>query len=132
MSSEKREELFQANKNRLKELAHRAIFIKGLSPRDFLVICIDVDDNRMFRDLADYLMPNSNWQQFRDRGEQPIARGSVPIEIRDLLVKIVPDIKDGLYGKIPKGVVRAVILSGGASVYHIEPVSELAHNYRNN
>jgi hypothetical protein len=134
MPLEKRDELFQAYKKRLQELAHRAIFIKQLKPKDFLMICIDVDDDPDFRDLADHLMPNHNWQKYRDRGEKPIAMGSVMIEeMREVLSLMVPAIKDALYDKTPKGVVLGVVLgSGGASVYYIEPVSELQHNYRNN
>lgn len=133
MSLEERDELFQTHKKRLKELAHRAMFVKQLKPKDFLMICIDVDDNPDFRHLADQLMPGHNWQKYRDRGEKPVAIGSVTIEVRELISLMVPAIKDTLYGKIPKGVVLAVVLgSGGASVYYVEPVSELQNNYRNN
>lgn len=53
-------------KNRLKEL--------GKSGLDTVITVIDVDDTYGGM-LADALMPNHDWQQYRDAGEIPVARG---------------------------------------------------------
>lgn len=42
-----------------------------------LVVCIDVDDPA-WTDLVNMLMPGANWDEFRERGERPVARGVVP------------------------------------------------------
>lgn len=42
-----------------------------------LVVCIDVDDPTWI-DLVDMLMPGANWDEIRERGERPVARGVVP------------------------------------------------------
>ncbi|HLC44397.1 MAG TPA: hypothetical protein VJK50_00940 [Patescibacteria group bacterium] len=132
MSREAREAFYQLNRERLQELAHKALTARRLKPDEFLIVCIEADDPE-WKDLVDLLMPNHNWQQYRDRGEKPIARGSVVPGVREYLREVVPDIADALYEELPEGVVRAVIMaSGGASVYHIQPVSELQHNFRNN
>jgi hypothetical protein len=74
-------------------------------------------------------MPNYDWQKIRDRGETPVARGSVPAHIREFLKEMVPDITEALYRKLPEGYVRAVVLGvGGASVYFIQPIIDSAYN----
>lgn len=120
MSQEAREELFQLNKERLEHMAFRAIK-KGLSPTDFVAVCIDVDD-LSWTEVVDALMPGHNWQEYRDRGEKPVARGTVIAGITEYLSAVVPTIAPALTGHLPTGVVRAIVMGdGGASVYHIEP-----------
>jgi hypothetical protein len=122
-SIEKRQALFEQNEKRLKEMAHRAL-VRGLKPYEFLIVCIDGDDPS-WTGLTDTLMPNADWQQFRDRGERPVARGSVLSPVRDYLADVMPDLADGLYGTLPEGFVRAVVLAaGGGSLYLIEPTPE--------
>jgi|GEM_PF-3247219 len=125
---EKREKFFQLNKKRLEELAHRAINVLKINPEDFVIVCIEVDDPH-WTELADYLVPNQDWQKFRDRGEIPVARGSVLSNIREFIKEMVPDITEALYRELPDGNVRAVVMgSGGASVYFIKPVIDLTYN----
>jgi hypothetical protein len=122
-SIEERQALFEQNEKRLKEMAHRAL-ARGLKPYEFLIVCIDVDDPG-WKNLVDALMPDADWQQFRDRGEKPVARGSVLDSVRDYLADVLPDLADGLYGMLPEGIVRAVVLAaGGGSLYHIEATPE--------
>jgi hypothetical protein len=119
-----REALFQINKQRLEELAHRAIYKKRLLAEDFVIVCINVDD-LAWTDLAEHLMPDHDWQQYRDKGETPVARGSVLAEVCEYLAMVVPGIRDALYGNLPNGYVRVVVMdAGGASVYQIQPASE--------
>jgi hypothetical protein len=65
-------ELFRLNERRLAELAQRAVE-RGQTPREVMLVCILVDH---WRELLDQLMPSHDWQPIRDRGEQPIARGT--------------------------------------------------------
>lgn len=121
MSAEAREAFFELNRERLEHLAYRAINNKGLAPDEFVTVCIDVDDPN-WTEIVDHLMPGHNWQQYRDRGEKPVARGTVNAVISEYLSKVVPDIAPALTGHLPTGAVRAIVMGdGGASVYHIEP-----------
>jgi hypothetical protein len=121
--NQKKQVLFEQNEKRLREMAHRA-FVRGLKSHEFLIVCIDVDDPS-WTGLVDALMPEADWQQFRDRGEKPVARGSVLAPVRDYLADVVPDLADGLYGALPEGIVRAVVMADrGASLYHIEATPE--------
>lgn len=125
---EKREKFFQLNKKRLEELAHRAIHVLKMNPENFVIVCIEVDDPN-WTELTDYLMPNQDWQKFRDRGEIPVARGSVFSNIREFIKEMVPDITEALYRELPNGDVRAVVMgSGGASVYFIKPIIDSKYN----
>lgn len=66
---------FAANADRIKHFAGRVVEL-GRSGADTVITLIDVDDptgnGRIFADL---LMPGQDWQQYRDRGETPVARG---------------------------------------------------------
>lgn len=53
-------------KGRLKE--------RGLSASDAVIVLLNVDDVHGGQ-LAEVLMPGHNWQEIRDRGEVPFARG---------------------------------------------------------
>lgn len=47
---------------------------KGLTSADAVIVLLNVDDTNGEM-LADVLMPDFDWQQIRDRGEVPFARG---------------------------------------------------------
>jgi hypothetical protein len=95
---------------------------KGLSHDDIVAVVIDADDP-VCAELVDVLMPNHDWQQYRDRGQSPIARGIVLVEgIVDYLCELVPDISSDLRKSPPEGLVRSVIMAeGSVSVYYIDP-----------
>ena len=121
------EALFEANHARLSELALRALS-RGHAARDFLVVCIEVDST--WRTIVDDLMPRHDWQAVRDRGEKPIARGTVMREgLADLLSARVPDIAGALRSTPAPGTAHAVVLGsrdghGCASVYTLQPQPE--------
>jgi len=118
-----RDVLFQTNRDRLSEFAHRAIE-RGMTADEFLVLLIDVDDST-WRYIVDYFMPNEDWQAFRDRGEKPIARITATIEMADYLIEAIPDLAVSLSGPAPTGMCRAVVLgASGGSVYLIIPKPE--------
>lgn len=60
------------NRDRVLHFSNR-ILEKGLAAKDVLMVIINVDDR--YAELADALMPGHNWQEYRDRGETPFARG---------------------------------------------------------
>lgn len=113
--------IFQDVRQQLEHLAFMATK-KGLARKQFIMLVIDVEDP-IWVDFLDDLMPNEDWQQYRDRGENPLALGTIYTEdIVDYLCEAVPDIAPGLTEDLPQGVVRAVVMAeGGASVYYIKP-----------
>jgi hypothetical protein len=66
---------FNANSERIQHFKRR-ISEKNLKPEDVAIVVINVDDPHG-GPIADILMPNHNWQQYRDQGEVPCARGLV-------------------------------------------------------
>lgn len=62
-----------ANAERVRHFVRR-MHERGDSPRDVVVVCLDVDDANG-GPFADALMPGTDWQSIRDRGERPVARG---------------------------------------------------------
>ncbi len=125
---EKRQKFFELNRKRLEELAYRALYVLKMNPEDFIIVCIEVDDPN-WTGLADHLMPDYDWQKIRDRGEIPVARGSVHASVREFIKEVVPDIAEALYRKLPDGYVRAVVMGiGGASVYFIQPTIDSKYN----
>jgi len=65
--------LFEHNSDRVAHFTERAK-LRGLPPTEVVIVIINVDAP-FGKALADALMPGFNWQEVRDRGEIPIARG---------------------------------------------------------
>jgi hypothetical protein len=115
--------LFRVNARRLAELAHRAL-LRGMSTRDFAVVCIDVDDPD-WHDLACYLMPENDWDEIRSRGDRPVARGTVTRSIAEYVSLVCPDVADALRRPLPDGLALVYVLGdGGCDVNVIEPMPE--------
>jgi hypothetical protein len=79
--------LLDANAERLAHFAERA---RGRANVCFVLL--DVDDPRGAA-LADVLMPGHDWQQYRRRGEVPIARGLATF---DGMVGVLESLQEGL------------------------------------
>lgn len=127
MFIEARDKLFLLNKERLEQMAFRAMQ-KGLVPNEFVTVCIDVDDPT-WTEIVESLMPNYNWQEIRNRGEKPIARGTVTACITDYLSEVLPDLETALVRSLPPGEVRAIVMAEtGASVYFITPTPQCKNN----
>lgn len=80
---------FHSQMDRVEHFAKR---IKELNndPKNVVILLANVD-NDLGAALADALMPGYDWQQFRDRGEIPFARGLVArAGIQNLLDNINP------------------------------------------
>jgi len=88
---------FEMNKERVTHFAKR-IEEKGLSPADIVIVILNVDDTHG-GPIADMLMPGHNWQEFRDRGETPFARGLAEREgIQGILGEFDKDAAEELAG----------------------------------
>jgi hypothetical protein len=120
---------YAINETRCEEIAMRAI-ARGLHPNAFAVVLIDVDDP-MWTPLADALMPNEDWQSFRDAGARPCARGSaMRAGLCDLLAEMArdsddPDLARALEMDVPEGAAMCLVMAaGGLTVRWIEPRPE--------
>lgn len=117
-----RETFFNLNAGRLSELAWRAVFVKNLRRNTFFIICIDYDDPA-WRDLADALMPGHDWQSYRDRGERPVARGSVMTSgVGDYLKEVVPAIAAAFDLRLADDQALAVVLAAGGATAKVIPL----------
>lgn len=64
---------FDANTDRIEHFKDR-VAIKGLCPDQVVIVVINVDIVPG-GELAEALMPGHDWQQYRDQGMVPFARG---------------------------------------------------------
>lgn len=62
-----------ANADRVAHFKRR-VTERGLTANDVVIMLLNVDDVHG-GPIADLLMPGTNWQEIRDRGEIPFARG---------------------------------------------------------
>lgn len=115
MSSVERFNLYNADPESVKRLEARAQE-KSKDGVLFSVIIIDVDV-ATWTELVDMLMPSNDWQQFRDRGEKPIARGVVPRTLLTDMLGIVDENAKVLPDPFPTGVLTAVFGMGGVTVF---------------
>jgi len=94
-------------KRRLKEL--------GMTPDQAVIVLLNVDDVHG-GPLAEILMPGHNWQEIRDQGEVPFARGLAAREgIQDILANFDADAATKLRGMT--GVAVVVVDRGVAEVF---------------
>lgn len=107
--------VFDANAERVQHFAKR-IEEKGLQPADVVIVILNVDTNGAT--LAKGLMPFHDWQEYRDRGEIPFARGLAGREgIQEYLEMVHPESAEEL-AKID-GVAAVVVDYGVAAVYRV-------------
>lgn len=101
---------------RIKHFANR-IAHRGLSNNDVVIALISVDDI-YGRPLANHLMPGMDqmWQDFRDKGQKPFARGIVMRREMEETVSYI-DKEAGSKLKEHKGVAVVVIDSGTVDIF---------------
>lgn len=118
----RRNDMVCSSMSRLEHLAFRALSVHFLQNDKFVIVCIKVDSE--WRELVDMLMPNtteSDWQSFRDRGEEPIARGIINTGACEYIIERLPDLRASLEEHYPEGSARCIALDeGGGTVYQIE------------
>ena len=66
---------FEQHQDRIAHFERR-IKVLGLSPEEMVIVLLNMEDP-FGGPLGERLMPGRNWQQFRDRGQTPYARGFV-------------------------------------------------------
>lgn len=66
---------FDVNSSRVEHFKNR-MQERNLTPKDVVIAFLSVDDKNG-EELANFIMPNYNWQEIRDRGEKPFLRGLV-------------------------------------------------------
>lgn len=67
------EKTFELNAERVGHFKKR-IDERGLTSADVVIVILNVDDPHG-GPITEMLMPNHNWQEYRERGEVPFARG---------------------------------------------------------
>jgi hypothetical protein len=113
-----RAEFYMANRTRLDQLADRADEKTAETGVQQAVVCIDVDDPT-WAFVLDILMPGFDWEAVRDRGERPVARGVVPRQLIEDLVRECYPAGTADLAAAP-GVCVAVLAAGGISVLAAE------------
>lgn len=83
----------------------------GKKPTEVTIVLLNVDDP-WGGSLADILMPGHDWQQYRDRGEVPFARGLAGREgLQSILDEIEP--KEGTKLREAGPVVTVIVMDQG-------------------
>lgn len=117
-----RHRFYEVNQPRLQEFVSR-LRERGDAPSDVCATCIDVDDPS-WTELVDVFMPGHDWNQYRVRGERPVARGLAGREgIENVMKVLVPDLGQKMATLPRDQVIICVFAAGGASVYAGEETS---------
>lgn len=86
---------------------------RGLTADDAVIVIINVDDD-YGNPIANALMPGFNWQEIRDRGEIPFARGlATRKEMEDTIEIFDPEAAKKLREK--RGIVSVVVVDHGVA-----------------
>ena len=102
------------SKDRVAHFAKRVVE-RGLKPEDVVITILNVDDVHG-GPIADILMPNHPWEEYRARGELPVARGLAGRQgIQAILEYFDKQAADKL--RKYKGVAVVVVDHGVAEVY---------------
>ena len=111
-----RAQFAELNRDRLTQLAVRAREKTREEGVEQCVVCIDVDDPT-WTPLVEMLMPGhgSHWDEFRARGEKPVARGVVPLEPIEGIVNEMYPAAGGFHKD--NGITNLVVFAaGGAAI----------------
>lgn len=92
---------------------------------DFVVVLFDADDP-LFEGAVEALMPGHDWNQYRARGELPVARGVVPRKLVTNIQSVLKKAKVLLLPPIPKGFFVAIYGAGGVTFVSWEPPGEMS------
>lgn len=105
---------FNVNSDRISYFKERAA-IRGLSPDQIVIVVLDVDDKNGGM-MAEALMPGHNWQEYRDRGETPFARG---LADRDYVTKCLLTFDYEAYEELRDAKeLSVVVVSYGVAIVH--------------
>lgn len=105
---------FLANIERVEHFVKRAAVL-GRTAEDTVIVLINVDDIHG-REMADGIMPGYDWQQYRDQGLVPFARG---LAEREGIQRVI-DLFDSFAGdqlRQREGLAVVVVDHGVAAIY---------------
>ncbi len=108
---------FHLNIDRIVHFRNR-INERHLTNNDVVIVIINVDAP-FGLDIANALMPNFNWQDIRDRGEIPFARG---LALREYMQKVLDIIDKEAALKLKENLTETMVVivdHGVAEVYDI-------------
>ena len=119
----KRHEMVAQGIRQLQHLAYRAKSIHGQKNDEVVVVCIKMDSG--WRPIVDALMPGYNWQEIRNLGQEPIARGTAYFSVCQAIAKRLPGIANVLLEKPNDGYYKCIALDeGGCTVHEIQPIEQ--------
>jgi hypothetical protein len=108
--------LFDLNADRVVHFVKR-MKDGGRSPLNVVIVLINVDDVHG-GPIAEALMPGHDWQEYRDRGELPVARGLAGREgIEAVLADFDKEAAEKL--KDMKGIAVVVVDHGVAEIFGV-------------
>ena len=107
---------FDVNADRIEHFKKRIGELKK-TPEEVVIGIISVDDEHG-EAIADLVMSGVNWQEFRDRGEKPFARGLIFRNfIQEMLEFFDQEAADKL--KNSEGILVVVVDCGVAEIYPV-------------
>lgn len=104
------------NLDRIKHFKQRMVELKK-TPQEVVVVIISVDDVNG-EEIAEALMPNQNWQEFRDKGEKPFARGLADRKFMQEILEVI-DKETAQKAKTIIGTMVIVVDFGVVEVYEV-------------
>lgn len=108
---------FTLNSGRIKHFKERMI-ARDVTPQEFVIAFISVDD-QYGGPIVDVLMPNYNWQEIRDRGEKPFARGLVDRDFIQKGLDMIDKTAAEKLRKMKKGIAVVVVDFGVAEIFQV-------------
>ena len=108
---------FDLNSERINHFKERMI-ARDVTPQEFVIAFISVDDQHG-RLIADVLMPNYNWQEIRDRGEKPFARGLVDRSFINEGLELFDEQAAKKLKELTEGVAVVVVDFGVAEIFQV-------------
>lgn len=111
-------------RTRLAHMAFTTLVVDKLSPKQFVLICAEVDSK--WRVVVDPFLPDTNWDSERGPGKIPIARILARLGqmnwFLDVMNEHYPSMRALINGSPPKGHVRCFLLRDmGFMIYDIRP-----------
>jgi len=92
----------------MQDYAWKAMHDYELHNEDFVVYCIFVDSQ--WKDLANFLSQNANWQLRRDEGFDPVTTGFTDWKTFEMAISCYPSLQSVQTSNLEFGMARYVVL----------------------